>query len=259
MPTDGLGSDAPPRFPEKLAVAGTPISPVGLTETLDFARDAIASRRPLSIAVTNANKCWIAQRDPGLLDFMHRAELVVSETSTVWASRRLGLEGVGHVWGVDLMARLLSEVSSLGGSVFLLGARPEVLSRLVERCAEEWPGVRIVGARDGYYPPDEEAEVVELVTEARPDLLLVAMGSPRQERFMARLPQESGPVVRLGVGGSFDVHSGLVPDAPAWVRGSGFEWLYRALRSPRLFRRYAVVNPWFVTRVMRDAWFGERA
>ncbi|MGD2069778.1 MAG: WecB/TagA/CpsF family glycosyltransferase, partial [Gemmatimonadota bacterium] len=96
---------------------------------------------------------------------------------------------------------------------------------------------------------EEEGVAEELVRDA-PDLLLVAMGSPRQERFMGRLPREGGPTVVVGVGGTFDVLAGRTRDAPSYVRGSGFEWLYRALQSPRLFRRYAAVKPWFVSRVL---------
>ena len=151
------------------------------------------------------------------------------------------------------MGRLLDRASTGRWSVYLLGAREQVLERLRLRVGERWPGVRLVGLRDGYFDWSEAPAVAEEVVKADPDLLLVAMGSPRQERFLGLLPGASGPRVRLGVGGSFDVYSGAVRDTPSWIRGSGFEWLYRALRSPRLFRRYLVVNPWFVLRVLSDA------
>ena len=253
MPTESRFPSPDARLPPKLEIAGSVVSAVGFDETLRHVRRAVAGdRASLTLAVTNANKAWLASRHPDLRAFLDTAELVVAESSTVWAARRLGLRGVEPVWGVELMGRLLTEASARGWSVFLLGARPEVVERLRTRISERWPGARVVGARDGFFGPDEADAVREQVVGSDADLLIVAMGSPRQERFIASLPRDAAPRVRIGVGGSFDVHAGLKRDAPGWVRGSGFEWLYRALQSPRLFRRYLVVNPWFVLRVVRQ-------
>jgi N-acetylglucosaminyldiphosphoundecaprenol N-acetyl-beta-D-mannosaminyltransferase len=91
----------------------------------------------------------------------------------------------------------------------------------------------------------------------RPDVLFVAMGSPRQEYWLAEI--ESGPYVMLGVGGSFDVLSGTKRDAPAWMQGRGLEWLFRLSQDPRLWRRYLVTNPWFVWQVIRERMRGPAA
>lgn len=213
---------------------------------------SVRQGRPLRIVVLNHNKCWLARRDLPLRAFLEEAELVVAESSAAWAARRLSLPGVGEAWGVALMGRLLEQADADGWSVYFLGAAPDVVRDLVAEVRKNFPGLRVSGSHHGYLSEGDTDRVRSEIRERRPDLLLVAMGSPRQEHFMASLGAEAGATVTLGVGGSFDVHAGRKPDAPAWVRGSGFEWLYRAVLSPRLFRRYLVVIPWFVGAVFRQ-------
>lgn len=212
----------------------------------------MAHRQPLRIVVTNHHKCWLAARDPSLREAMERADLVVAETSVVWAARVLGRPSVGAAWGVELMGRLLDEAAEGGWGVYLLGARAEVVEALARDVPRRWPGARVAGAHHGYLTDDDRERVVAELRSSAPELLLVAMGSPTQERLLNSLGDGGGPLVSLGVGGSFDVWAGAKVDAPAWLRGSGFEWLYRSLQSPRLLRRYAVVGPWFVAAVLRE-------
>lgn len=241
------------RAPTRTRVAGSPVDAVDLEEVLARCEHALAEGRRLRIAVTNANKCWLAARDPELRAFLDAAELVVPETAVVWGARVLGRPGVRPVWGVALTAELLGRADRHGWSVFLLGARAEVCARAAAAVADRFPGARLVGHHHGYLgEPAVREGAVRALAETRPQLLLLAMGSPLQERFLASLPDEAAPGIALGVGGTFDVLAGLREEAPAWVRGSGFEWLWRSAQDPRLLRRYAVVNPWFVAAVLRE-------
>lgn len=243
-----------------MRVLGLPVHAVDLEGVERLAAGAIAEGRRLRIAVTNANKCFLAKRDPALRDFLEQAELVVPETAVVWAARVLGRAGVSPVWGVVLAARLLAQADRLGWSVYLLGARDEVCAAAAARVAERFPGLRLAGHHHGYLGDEgARAEVVSRLTDARPDLLLIAMGSPLQERFLASLPESAAPRVSVGVGGTFEVLAGLREEAPPWVRGSGFEWLWRSIQDPRLFSRYLVVNPWFVAAVLRERLAGPAA
>jgi len=228
------------------------VSEVDLNRAVDVAAASVRAGTGCRIAVLNANKCWLARRDPDLRAFLEEAEMVVAETAVVWAARTLGIEGVGAAWGVALMERLLAEADREGWSVYLLGAHEPVVRRLAERVRELYPGARLVGWHHGYLDASLEDHVRSDLAAAKPDLLLVGMGSPKQEIFMASLRGAGAPLVTLGVGGSFEVHAGMKPDAPRWLRGSGFEWAYRSILNPRLLRRYAVQNPWFVGAVLKE-------
>ncbi len=231
---------------------GLPVHAVDLDGAVAIIRHAVAERRRTRVAVTNANKCWLAGTDPHVRCFLEEAELVVAETAVVWAARVLGRPDVGAAWGVALMVRLLEEADAAGWSVYLLGATEAVNEAAARVTAERHPGLRLAGRHHGYLDDGARQRVQAELAERRPDLLFVAMGSPLQERFIAGLPDGGGPTVAMGVGGSFDVLAGLRREAPGWIRGTGFEWLYRALQDPSLLKRYAVVNPWFVGRVLAE-------
>lgn len=243
-------------LPRRVRVLGLPVSATREDDVVTLAAAAVAAGRTLRIAVTNHNKCWLGHRDAAVRAFLESAEVVGAETSVVWAARLLGREGVGAAPGVVLMGRLLERAHEGRWSVYLLGARERVNRTLADKVCTRWPGARVVGRHHGYLTHDDEKRVREEVMTTAPDLLLVAMGSPLQERFLSGLPVGAGPRVRLGVGGGFDVHSGVKRDAPTWIRGSGMEWLWRSAQSPRLLPRYLVRNPWFVAAVLRERWLG---
>ena len=247
-------------MPRRTRVLGLPVHAIDAHGVLGLAERAVAEGRRLRIAVTNANKCFLALRDPELRAFLERAELVVPETAVVWGARVLGRAGVSPVWGVALAGQLLERANRGGWSVHLLGGRPEVSERAAARVRERFPGIRVVGRHHGYFADAEaRAAVVRALEAERPDLLLVGMGSPLQERLLASLPERAAPRVSLGVGGTFDVLAGLRQEAPGWIRGSGFEWLWRSAQDPRLLARYAVINPWFVGAVLRERLLGPAA
>jgi N-acetylglucosaminyldiphosphoundecaprenol N-acetyl-beta-D-mannosaminyltransferase len=216
--------------------------------------------RRCRILVVNANKAWLARREPRLLELLAGAELVIPEWAMVWAAERLGVAGVHHIGGITLMARLLEEAEGAGWSVYLLGARPEVVEALAARLRRERPELRLVGWHHGYLDGASGPRVREELATLRPDLLFVAMGSPLQEYWIDDAWGGPGARVALGVGGSFDVLAGLKRDAPGWARGRGLEWAYRLAQDPRrLWRRYLVTNGWFVWRVWRERWRGRGA
>jgi N-acetylglucosaminyldiphosphoundecaprenol N-acetyl-beta-D-mannosaminyltransferase len=235
-------------------VAGLPVDPLTMDEAIAAIADRIAAGGLHRVVISNANKAWLAARNPELRRIIEGADLVIAEYATAWAAKRLGIEGVAHVGGLTLMMRLLASAPRRGWSVYLLGARPDVVRALAARLRAESPGLRLAGHHHGFLDAAREGAVRAELAQRRPDLLFVAMGSPRQEQFMLRL--EPGMArVAIGVGGSFDVLAGVKRDAPAWMRGRGLEWLFRLSQDPaHLWRRYLVTNPWFVWQVYRSAW-----
>lgn len=249
-------------MPGREWIAGVPVDRGDLEGAVDTVRRVLAGPDPgirCRILVVNANKAWLARRDERLRGVLEGAELVIPEWAMVWAAERRGVEGIAHVGGITLMVRLLEEAEREGWSVYLLGARDEVVGALAERLGRERPGLRVVGWHHGYLDDEASARVRGELAALRPDLLFVAMGSPLQEYWIDAAWGEPGARVALGVGGSFDVLAGLKKDAPGWARGRGLEWVYRLVQDPRrLWRRYLVTNSWFVGRVLSERWRGSK-
>jgi N-acetylglucosaminyldiphosphoundecaprenol N-acetyl-beta-D-mannosaminyltransferase len=141
------------------------------------------------------------------------------------------------VSGVDLSERLVALSAHKGWRVYFLGAAPGVAAQAAEKMREKYPGAQIVGTRDGYFKPDDEASVIAEVVAAKPDILLVALGIPRQEKFIRRHKAALGVPVLIGVGGTLDVFSGTVKRAPVWMQKASLEWFYRLTSDPRQFKK----------------------
>jgi N-acetylglucosaminyldiphosphoundecaprenol N-acetyl-beta-D-mannosaminyltransferase len=216
-----------------------PVDAVSFDEALRRSEDLVESGEGGIIAALNPEKVLAAKSDPELLRFLESARLRIPDgIGIVWASRRRGGRVRERVTGVDLFQALVATAARRGWPVYLLGAAPGVAEKAVERLRERYPGLKVAGTHHGYLHSEaEEANVVEEVRRSGALLLFVAMGSPRQERFLGRHFPSTGARLGMGVGGSFDVVAGLVPRAPRLVRALGLEWLYRTVSQPSRYRR----------------------
>jgi len=202
------------------------------------------------IVALNANKLWQAQRDPKLRDILLQAELVIPEYAIVWGARILGTPLVEHVGGIMLMRRILEVASKKKYKLYFLGARPYIVETMVRRLKSEMPTLTISGWHHGYF--DSKDEIIAQINKSGPDILFVAMGTPKQEYFIRDNFEILDVPIMMGVGGSFDVFAGLRKETPSFLR-HGFEWIYRMVQDPwRLGKRYARTNPWFVYQVFRQ-------
>jgi N-acetylglucosaminyldiphosphoundecaprenol N-acetyl-beta-D-mannosaminyltransferase len=191
--------------------------------------------------------------DPELREIVAKCEIVNADgQAVVWASRLLGDPLPSRVAGIDLMGELLGLAAARGYRVYILGARQEVLERAVERIRERHPHLNVAGFRDGYFTPEQDAEVAAAIAACRPDLLFVAMPSPRKELFLGLYGAQTGAHLLMGVGGSIDVIAGATRRAPRLMQIVGLEWLFRLLQEPRrMFGRYARTNGRFMWLVAR--------
>jgi N-acetylglucosaminyldiphosphoundecaprenol N-acetyl-beta-D-mannosaminyltransferase len=191
------------------------------------------------------------RRDPALSAACAAGDLIVADgMSVVWASRILGVPFPERVAGVDLMQRLLAAGGERGLRVYFLGARAEVVRKLVSDCATRWPGLVVAGFRDGYFGPGQHEAIADEIRAASPHLLFIGMPSPFKETWCERFRGRLGVPVMIGVGGSFDVLAGFVRRAPLAFQRLGLEWLWRLLMEPRkLWRRYLTTNSEFLWRV----------
>jgi len=231
-----------------------PVAPLTMSEVMEVVAAAIDRRDPLLIGVVNAAKVVNMGRDPALRQSVLDADIVLADgISIVWASRLLGMPLPERVTGIDLMMEMLRQGDRAGWRLYCLGATPDVLSRTIDTIAQDFPGVRIAGSHHGYFEAEDETELARSISDAKADILLVAMTSPKKEQFLARWRETLGVPVCHGVGGSFDVLAGKVQRAPeAWQR-LGLEWLYRVKQEPgRLWRRYLLTNLMFLRLLARE-------
>jgi N-acetylglucosaminyldiphosphoundecaprenol N-acetyl-beta-D-mannosaminyltransferase len=157
------------------------------------------------------------------------------------------------VAGVDLTAKLLAEGSTRGLSVYFLGARKQVLEDLVRLCAREYPGLKVVGWRDGYFGPADHESIVGEIARLQPHMLFVGMPSPFKEIWIERHREALGVPVMAGVGGTFDVLTGHVRRAPRLLQSVGMEWFWRLAMEPRkMWKRYLRTNTEFLALAMRE-------
>ncbi|MEV6596534.1 WecB/TagA/CpsF family glycosyltransferase [Actinoplanes sp. NPDC051346] len=233
---------------------GIPVDALSLGEAVEVCMDAVDRGELLEVGVVNAAKIVKMCQDAALRDAVLGCDLIVADgQSVVWASRLLHRRLPERVAGIDLFQRLLYMAEVEDRSVYFLGARPEVLERMVERVGAQHPDLRIAGSHHGYYCEDETAAIAEAVKASGADLLFLGMTSPKKEVFVATYGARTGAKVVHGVGGSFDVLAGVVQRAPLIWQRMGFEWLYRVLQEPRrLGGRYLTTNVAFVRLVARE-------
>lgn len=209
------------------------------------------------VVTANSEIIMMAKEQSDFAEILARAALVVPDgIGVVWAARLLGDRLPERVAGIDLMDEVLAVCANRGWRPFFLGAAPGVAEEAVSALKQRFPGLQIAGVHHGYFDATEEAAVLEMITLASPDLLLVAMGAPRQEYWIARHRAELRVPVAVGVGGSLDVWAGRSSRAPGWMREIGLEWAYRLMRQPRRLLRMTAL-PRFAMTVLWHRWSGK--
>jgi len=225
-----------------------------MEQVLDRIHAAITSRQTLQIGVVNAAKVVNMQRNPALGEDVLSSDLILADgAAVVWASRILRRPLPERVAGIDLMYGLLERGNRHGYRVYCLGATEEVSRKVAACIVKDYPNVFLAGRRNGYFSDEEEQEIAETIALAKPDILFVAITSPKKENFLAKW----GPIMKVpichGVGGSFDVMAGKVQRAPEIWQRLGLEWLYRVKQEPRrLWKRYLVTNVLFLKLLLKE-------
>ncbi|NOS99356.1 MAG: WecB/TagA/CpsF family glycosyltransferase [Phycisphaerales bacterium] len=239
---------------ERKPLFGVPIDGLTLAQVLDLIDETIRARGRLLIGVVNVAKLVNMRRDALLRDSVLSSDVVLADgVPVVWAMRLLRRRVPERIAGVDLMTAMLERGNTKGHRVYCLGATDEISRITVERFGEQYPGVRIVGRRDGYFKKEDEPQVAAEIKAAGADILFVAMSPPKKEQFLARWFEEMGVPVCHGVGGAFDVMAGKVKRAPELWQRVGMEWFYRVLQEPRrMWKRYLVTNTLFCWMMMGE-------
>ena len=230
-------------------ILGVPVAALTMREAVEQAERWMDERRGALIATANAEMIMNATRDEELFEILRSADLVVPDgAGTVWAAHHLGYEMPERVAGYDLSQELLRRAPQKNRRVFFFGSAPGVAEKAKQKAEELYPGISVVGVRNGYFSSEEEPEIIREIREARPDLLLVALGVPKQEKWLNKHKEELDVPVSIGVGGTLDVMAGTMRRAPVWMQKAKLEWLFRGLLQPKRAGRLLAL-PKFVFRV----------
>ena len=239
-------------------VLGYPVDVVDEAKAVAVIEDAWSRKRAMHVVTLNAEMVVTAQQDAELDRIVRHAHLIVPDSAgVVWAVKMNGQE-ISRVPGIELAAAALASAAKYEKKVALLGGKPEVMMQLIETLKEKYPGIILVATRNGYFTMDEEETVVDELADAEPDLLLVALGVPKQEYFIDRWGSNFPHTVKIGVGGSFDVWTGQVKRAPAIMRRLNLEWFYRLVKEPWRFKRIMSALPNFFFQVLQEAVFSPK-
>lgn len=230
-----------------LVILGIPIDKVTMGEALDridkFVSVGRQKRRWHQIATVNADFIVKARRDPALRRILQRVDMATADgMPLVWGARRLGVPLKGRVTGVDMVPAIAKMAAEKGYSLYFLGAAPGVAQQAADILVSQFPTLKIAGVSS----PSKNAvvngdpSIIEECKKANPDILLVAFGNPKQEKWIDAHADALGIPVMMGIGGAFDFITGTTTRAPAWMQSCGLEWLHRLVNEPgRLWRRYA--------------------
>jgi N-acetylglucosaminyldiphosphoundecaprenol N-acetyl-beta-D-mannosaminyltransferase len=272
MPTSSFEAIAPPAAaaPQQALppvpqapVLGVPLAITDYERTLDWIDAAVALGAHEYLCVAAVHTVMESRDDDALRAAVDRAAFTVPDGQPLaWALRKLGHDIDERVYGPELMDRACARAARSGQRFYLYGGRDErALAQLAANLLDRHPDLPLAG---GWSPPHRELSDAELdevaarIDAARPDVVWVGIGVPKQEKWMAAMRSRLAAPVLVGVGAAFDFHAGLVPQAPAWMQRHGLEWLFRLLQEPRrLWRRYARHNPRFVAGFARQ-WAAHR-
>ena len=200
------------------------------------------------IVTPNSEIVQNASKDEELRSLIASADLIIPDgIGLVYASKVMGCPLSERVTGIDFLESIIARLAQTGESIFFFGSKPD---EAADRMKKKYPGLRVAGTQNGYFQPEEEALIVKQINESGADFLCVALGAPKQERFIAQHRDEFTSVRgAIGVGGSLDVWAGNLKRAPEFYRNHGLEWLYRFIQQPTRFKRMLTL-PVFMLRVI---------
>ena len=235
---------------ERINIMGVPVDMVNYDEALARFRSFVEEDGVSLIVTPNSEIVVNAGKNEALMDAIKQAEMVIPDgIGLVYASKLLGHPLQERVTGIDFLGKALEYLAQTGKTAFLFGSKPGIAERAAEQMEKAYPGLKICGCRNGYFKEEEEEEILREINEAAPDLLCVALGSPKQELFVLKYKDRLKAKAAIGVGGSLDVWSGDLKRAPEFYRKHGLEWLYRFIQEPSRYKRMAAL-PLFMLKVI---------
>lgn len=233
-------------------ILGVQVSTKTMAETVDTLLGYLDEERVHCVFTPNSEIIYMAYKDPQFARLLNSADLNTADgIGVVYASRILKQPLRERVAGFDLMNRLLERAAPDRRRVFLFGSKPGVAEEAADKLTQLYPGLVICGTRDGYFKEEQTPEIVEQINAAEPDILLVCLGAPKQEKWIADNREHLNVRIVLGAGGSLDVLAGRVERAPESWQRLGLEWAYRLKKEPKRIGRMMALPRFGLTVLLK--------
>lgn len=234
-------------------ILGCRVDLVSLNQALEEIKTLLRDKKPSAQIITiNAEIVYEANRDSKLKAVINDAHMVTPDgIGVVWAAGQLGYKPQGRVTGIELLEAVCREGAKQGWKLFFFGSAPGVAEQAAVNLGKKYPGLKIVGNINGYFGPQDTADIIAAIKERAPDILLVGLGAPRQEYWINDYKEQLQIPVCIGIGGSFDVIAGNKKRAPAFMIKLNLEWLYRLISEPSRIKRQLAL-PKFVLLILKE-------
>ncbi len=234
---------------KRVKLLGYEIDTFSFNSAVEYAQELMCNDKVNQVVTINPEMFTTAANDEQFSQILKDAEMVIPDGIGVKIGLKIMGENVDRIAGVDFAREMINRAAEKNMPVALIGAKPEIIEKAVMNLQSEVENLNIVYSHDGYF--DNWDEIYEGLKNTSPRLILVALGSPKQEKFISEARNRLNPALMIGVGGSFDVWSGVVQRAPKIYQKMGLEWLYRTVKQPERFKRIFPALPLFVLKVLR--------
>lgn len=243
--------------PHKINILNVPVHSVTSEEALALVGNFIESGKPHQITTVNAEFVMTARQNAKFMEALQAADLALADsTSITWAARYAGHSLPERISGADFVVDLAKTAEQEKWSLYLLGGSENIAKKAARNLKKQFPLLKIVGAEEGFTPnagEKEQKKAILRVSKAKPDILLVALGAPKQDLFIYENKKELAVPVMIGVGGTFDFLAGAVLRAPKILRALSLEWLWRLIMQPSRWRRILIATLIFPFNVIKEA------
>jgi N-acetylglucosaminyldiphosphoundecaprenol N-acetyl-beta-D-mannosaminyltransferase len=236
---------------KRVRILGYPLDLVRMKEAVEKIESSLASGKGGHVVTLNPEMIMQANKNSSLGEIIKSADLIVPDSiGIILALKRGGIYNIPQLPGIELADHMIKESIEKNYTLGFLGASSEVISILIDELKKTHKNINIVFSHNGYFDTEEEAKILEELKKAKPQILLVALGVPKQEFWIAKYKEILNSSVMIGVGGSFDVWAKKVKRAPSVFRKFGLEWFYRLISEPSRFGRMFPTLPLFLLKIL---------
>lgn len=235
---------------KKINVFGVKFSDVDDETLQEILTKNIEGANNFKIVTPNPEIVMSACKDESLKNLINNSDLVLKDGIGIVIAQKIAkINANGRQTGFDTLKKILKIANDRNLKIYIVGAKQEVLDKAISNINKDYPNIKIAGSHNGYFElgTDKEVEIINDIRQKEPDIVVSAMGFPKQELFISKL--DSLTSMSIGVGGSLDVISGNLKRAPRWIQKIGMEWLYRLIKEPSRIKRQLVI-PKFLLKVI---------